>query len=368
MIEDEEIIRLYKTPGHPIAFSAPYTIYKFFKGEVSLKRIKEILEHINAYTLHREYKQPKNYNPYYVNYRRHQFQADLIDVSQLKRSNGNVTFLLIIIDVFSRKIWVTPLKRKTASETSEALRGWITSLGEDFTTGRRFLTDSGKEFLNRDVENLMHTNNISMYQAKNIHKAAIVERVNKTLQVLIYKYLTYKGETKYIDVLSDLVRGYNQRKHRAFHYRFSPNEADDKANEIQIRSIHVNTAGKKLMKKKTTNTFKVGDYVRIKTFATAPSSSRRAYVQQFHGEIFEVTRVKTSLPITMYYLRSLNTEENIEGAFYANELVHVRGDIFQIEKILRTKGSGSNKKLFVRWKYFDSRWDSWIKASDLIEE
>ena len=34
-VTKEDVIRLYRTPGHPIAFSSPERIYKYFNGDVS---------------------------------------------------------------------------------------------------------------------------------------------------------------------------------------------------------------------------------------------------------------------------------------------------------------------------------------------
>ena len=317
------------------------------------------------------------HNPYYTYNRRRQFQADLIDISGLKRANDNVTFLLVVIDIFSRKIWVMPLKRKTGKETASALRAWFENAlaDEDEDDRRSFLTDSGKEFLNAEVRSLMREKGVRMYQAKNVNKAAIVERVNKSLQILIYKYLTDSGEARYLDVLPRLVSGYNNRKHSTLN-NFTPNEADLERNEIRTRAIHTNRYANILMKsrkkrgkrprtKRKESRFAVGDRVRIKTLAKAPSSARRSYLQQFHGEYFEIERVDLRMPVTMYWLRSMNTEELIEGGFYANEMTHVRGDTFKIDEIIRTRGRGAKREYFVRWKHFSPRWNSWVKADDV---
>lgn len=372
IINRDYIVKLYKTPGHPVAFSSPQAIYKFFEGDVSLSMIQDALEHVDSYTLHREYKSPAVYNPYYTYRRRVQFQADLIDISSLKQDNDNVTFLLVIIDIFSRKIWVMPLKRKTGVATATALEDWFTEMEQEpgwSTTSRSFLTDSGKEFLNQLVRDLMTRKGMRMEQAKNIHKAAIVERVNKSLQVLIYKYLTDRGETKYLDVLSSLVKTYNNRKHRSLNY-LSPNEADTPENQVIVRSIHLTRYAKinNRRTKKNYVKFKIGDTVRIKTHANAPSSARRAYLQQFHGEYFVVVKINRRMPIIMYEIKSMDTEEEIEGGFYANEMVPVRGDTFKIDKILETKGRGRKKKHLVQWKHFSSRWNSWVKDSDMVNE
>lgn len=369
VITKDQIIALYKTPGHPVAFSSPGTIYRFFNGQVSESFIREALESIDSYNLHREYKKPRTYNTHYVYRRRKQFQADLIDIASLKEENDMVTFLLVVIDVFSRKLWVVPLRRKTAEATKDGLLVWLNSMPND--KPESFLSDSGKEFTNRLVLNLMRERNIRMVQSKNIHKAAIAERVNKSIQVLIYKYLTNHGVVRYIDVLPEIVSTYNNRKHRSLDY-MTPNEADKIKNQMKVRSIHIMKYGKlATIKKKRImrgrkNKFKIGDTVRIKTYAQAPSSARRAYLQQFHGELFTISDINSRLPITMYEIKSMDTEETVSGGFYANELTRIRGDTFKIERIIRTRGKGVRKEYLVRWKYFGPQWDSWVKAEDMV--
>ncbi len=57
---------------------------------VSLRRA-----HSQSYTLHREYKCARQYNPYYVHNRREEKQADLINVSTLAWKNDGIRSLLL---------------------------------------------------------------------------------------------------------------------------------------------------------------------------------------------------------------------------------------------------------------------------------
>ena len=359
----QEILRNYRTAGHPTAFSAPHTVYKYYGKRIPLSVIQRALQINDSYTLHREYKKPASYNPYYVYRRRQHFQGDLIDVSSLAADNDNITFLFIIMDVFSRRMWIVPLQRKTAEETSQALASWLDIIDAPhcFAPNPYLLTDSGKEFLNRKVRAVAEVNGLELRQAKNVNKVAICERANKTIQVLIYKYLTDKGETRYLDALPMLLRSYNSRKHRSLQ-NISPDLADLPSNEATIASLHLKR-NSKIKRKKVK--LCVGDKVRIKTHAKAPSSARRAYLQQFHGEIFTVERISTRMPIPFYYIKSMNDGELIDGGFYANELSRLEGETFKIESILQTVGRGRRKKHLVRWRYFDERWNSWVLDSEL---
>ena len=354
----EEILNSFHTPGHPIAYSAPSAVARFFN--ISEKKVRDILEHSDTYVLHREYKRPRVFNPYFIYNRRELVQADLIDIQSIHTTNDNVKYLLVIIDVFSRKIWVYPLKRKNSGSMMEALRAWqqdIDRLPEVFST------DHGTEFFNRPVQNFFASNNVDQQLAVGTSKAAIAERVNKTLQILIYKYLTDKETLRYIDVLPQLVETYNNRKHRALAYQFSPNEADLPRNEPEVLGIH-RARIQKVKRKKPK--FKVGDIVRVKTDSRVIDTAKRAYAEQFRGEYFTIFRVNTRLPIPLYYLRSNNTNEEIRGGFYAEELQRVQGNVYKIEAVLRRRVRRRRREALVKWKYFGPEHNSWIPERDLV--
>ena len=75
--------------------------------------------------------------------------------------------------------------------------------------------------------------------------------------------------------------------------------------------------------------------------------------------------LRGGLPI--YRLTDFHDEE-IKGTFYQSELqkVDVRDDdIWKIEKILKTKGTGNNKHYFIKWLHWPKKFNSWIFARDV---
>lgn len=353
---DQEIIDNYRNPEHPTAFSAPGTVARYYN--ISKKRAKKLLESIDSYVLHREYKRPRKFNPYYIYKPRTLIQADLIEIRTMSEENEGINYLLLIIDVFTRKIWVYPLKDKQGNTVRDALNTWIQSLR---VKPKVFSTDGGKEFWNNPVKTLLRRYNIELQLAVGTSKAAYAERANKTLQIIIYKYLSDKETLKYIDVLDKLVDSYNNRGHRSLEY-YTPNEAEQRRNTRTIREIAMKRFNK--IKKKSP-VLKVGQKVRIKTDAKQIVSSRRAYAEQFHGEYYIITRINDNLPIPVYFLQSMDDGQDIKGSFYKEELQPVEGDTFKIERVLRWRGRGRNRQGFVRWKYFGPRWDQWIPAADI---
>jgi transposase InsO family protein len=348
----------YTTPGHPIAFSAPNRVAKFFK--ISPAKAKKILQSVEGYTLHREFKQPKIYNPYYVHKRREQIQGDLIDVSRMADSNGGITFLLVLIDIFTKRLWVFPLKDKKAANTDRALKSWIRSLD---VLPKKIMTDRGTEFTNNRVQQLLRSHRIKWQPANGTLKACIAERVNKSLQILIYKYLSQNETVNYIDELSNLVKTYNERGHRTLE-GMTPLEADRPENESRVQEIF-HEKYEKMARNRKKPKFKIGDLVRIKTDPKKITSSARAYAEQFHGEYFNIMRINRTLPIPMYYLRSTDNGDLIEGGFYAEELQKISGDVYKIERVLEERTENGRRELKVKWKYFGEDWNEWIPAENV---
>ena len=70
-------------------------------------------------------------------------------------------------------------------------------------------TDKGTEFINESFQQYLKKQGIQFYTATNEPKAAVVERVNRTLKSKLYRYFTGVNSLRYIDVLQDIVDSYN---------------------------------------------------------------------------------------------------------------------------------------------------------------
>ena len=46
--------------------------------------------------------------------------ADLIDMQAFSKDNNEIKYLLTVIDIFSKFVWIIPLKRKTGQEVVNA--------------------------------------------------------------------------------------------------------------------------------------------------------------------------------------------------------------------------------------------------------
>ena len=83
-----------------------------------------------------------------------------------------------MIDIFSRYLWLRPLKDKTAKNVLNAFKSI-------FDGGVKFLkirTDGGKEFSNRFLQQYLKGKNIYHYITLNEKQANYAERVIRTLK------------------------------------------------------------------------------------------------------------------------------------------------------------------------------------------
>ena len=103
--------------------------------------------------------------------------------------------------------------------------------------------------------------------------------------------------------------------------------------------------------------FKVGGTVRISKYKNIFA---KGYSPNWSEEVFVIKKSKNTVSWT-YAISDLNGEE-ITGSFYEKELQKTSQKEFRIEKILKRKGD----KLYVKWKGYDNRFNSWIDKKDLI--
>ena len=184
------------------------------------------------------------------------WDADLMDMTNLAEFNDGTSFLCIFIDIFSRQLTVIPMKNKSTNET---LRAFKKAMKESQSQPETLRTDAGKEFLGSQVRDYLADREIYQQVAKNEHKANYAERVIRTLKKKIYKYLYSNKTQRYIDVLQDLVDGYNNSFHSGI--KCSPSSVTkDNQHTVWIQQYMPRKGN---IKPPTQFQFQVGDLVRI---------------------------------------------------------------------------------------------------------
>ena len=259
--------KIYYNPKHPDAFAGPQKLCKIVQDEniynISRSKIRQWLQDQDVYSLTKPIKRKFKRNRIVPTKQDSQWDMDLADVSNLAKNNDGVKFLLVVIDLFSRYLWVHPLKGKTHQDV-------LNGLNEILKDNRKLeavRSDKGSEFANRWVKKFMRDFNIYYFTSQNETKANYAECVIRSLKSLIYRYMFQKQSHRYVDVLPDFVSNYNNRRHRSLGNRtpasVGPNEP------LLWKFMYTDSLKPKSEKTKHVKAtlqhykYKVGDHVRI---------------------------------------------------------------------------------------------------------
>ena len=348
--------KLYRDPKFPASFTGQERFFNAQKQQnpsLSRKKVNRQLRAVDSYTLHKPTKKPKLYRRIYTKGINYLYQCDLVDLSAFQQDNDGYKWIITIIDTFSKKAWAFKMKRKTGQSIVEVMTPFLRE-----NTPQKIQFDEGLEFYNSLFLKLLKKHKIKHYSVYSETKGAIIERFNRTLKERMFRYFTSRGSHRWVDILQDLVDGYNSSKHRST--SFAPNDVTP-ANEKKVRE---NLFPKiKKLKEHTKPVFKVGDSVRI---TRKKGIFEKGYEMNWTWEVFQVNEVKRTYPVT-YGIIDYGGKI-IQGSFYKSELqlVDKSDNIWPIEKIVdKRKRSGQTEYLVKFWGYPNEA-NSWISQQDLF--
>jgi hypothetical protein len=148
---EENLNDIYYDPSNPAGFAGPDKLYRYVcqAGKFVIRRykIRKWLQKQESYSLQRPLKRSFNRNRIAVTKIDDQWSADLMDMVKFTENNRGVAFILVVIDVFSKYLWLRPLTDKKGATVAKALE-YIILEGR---TPQRFRLDSGQEFKAKKV-------------------------------------------------------------------------------------------------------------------------------------------------------------------------------------------------------------------------
>ena len=248
---------------------------------------------------------------------------------------------MCVIDIFSKYVWLMLLEDKKGISIANAFEKIFK---ESNRQPNKIWVDKGSEFYNNSFKNWLQDNDIVMYSTNNEGKSVIAERFITTLKNKIYKYITAISKDVCIDKLDYIVKECNNTYHTSI--KMKPVNAKDNT-YIDFKK-ESNDKNPKL---------KLGGHVRISKYKNIFA---KGYMPNWSEEIFVIKKIKNTVPWT-YVINDLNGEEII-GTFYENELQSTKQNEFRIEEVIKRKGD----KLYVKWKGYDSSFNSWIGKKDIV--
>ena len=221
-LADDKWLKCFK-PRSPWDIAA----YSAIKGKRTLGLGVENSNKILSEELHKPKRKNFPRRKIIVNHIDEIFAADLVEMQKFAKLNKGYRYLLTCIDIFSKYSWVIPLKDKKGINVKDDLEKIFKERSPKF-----LWTDCGKEFYNKQVQDLLNENKIKLYSTNNSEiKSSVIERFNRTFKNMMNKKFTENNNTIFYNIIDDLVNKYNNKYHSTI--KMTPVEGSKKLMKIK---------------------------------------------------------------------------------------------------------------------------------------
>lgn len=353
----EYLENIFLDSKHPAGFSSFSTLYNFVKGEkgglISGKQVKEWLERQEAYTTNVT-KKKKNKWGHRVVAPHGQYLYD-VDSAYFKRGGRN-KFFILAVDVFTKKLDAVPVQNLKGSTTAIALAKIFDRIGSP----THIRTDLGREYIAKEVQEMLQEKKVKHYFAHPIPKASLAERHIRTIKRDLQRRVQGKGLKDWSTALPDVVQSYNQRLHRGVN--MTPNQAE-KVHPSKIWHENERNHFNKLPPPKDYK-FKLHDPVRV---SLNKGAFDKESGENFSTKLYYITNRTNPDGIPRYKVKN-DKNEGINGSFTDNELQKViidQNTSYRIEKILTKRLKDGVKQVKIRWQNYDASYDSWVDEEEV---
>ena len=311
-VVEQELRDLYYNPE--TGFQSAERLYQKAKEEginVSRRIVKEWLREQDTYTKFKPIVKRHKFRRVFVKDLGDQLQMDLVDMKKFKKENKGYYWILTGIEILSRFAFAIPVYRKDTENMTRSVAKMMALFKKRFGMYPKVIQfDEGKEFYNVGIKSLLRdAYNVKYFSTHTGKKAAIVERFNRTIKRMMWKYFDVEKTHKWLDDLDFLVKNYNNTKHTSI--KMKPADVNE-SNKSQVwMRLFGNPVGDIPSPK-----FKVGDKVRISAYKNIFT---KGYEANFTKEIFKIVEVFFGDP-TVYKIKDVENGEEILGKFYQQEL------------------------------------------------
>jgi hypothetical protein len=276
---------------------------------ISRRALMAWLKNQHVWQLSQRPKREENFRPLIVKRPREYLQVDLI--GPIKGCKDNKKFYaLVVLDLFTRKMWTKSSFNKTAAEVTKNFRSL---LNEKIFTAASYKedkpyyvsSDNGTEFtgvFSDMLKKRKEEGGVSVRQVFGIPgkatNQAYVERSNQSVKSIMYKLMKSWNErcpSRFLGMATDI---YNASYHSTI--MMTPNDADDPGKiKIVTKNVQAGIDKKLLLEKKyrekenasNSGLLKVNDYVRIRKLKS-PLDHR--YFDNYEDQIRQVHKVQGS--------------------------------------------------------------------------
>ena len=217
MINEQGLRDIYYDPSK--GYQTAEKLYQKAKADgvkVNRRLVKEWLETQDTYTRFKPVIRKHKFIKTFVKGLADQIQMDLVDMRKYASKNKGYRWM----EILSRYAFTVPVYRKDTKNMTKAVDLLLSNFKARFGGYPNVAQfDEGKEFYNVGVRDLLKSHNVNYFSTHSDKKAAIVERFNRTLKTMMWKYFYSKGTYNWTDVLDELTKNYNNTKHSTIHMK-----------------------------------------------------------------------------------------------------------------------------------------------------
>jgi hypothetical protein len=294
----QRLYKLLKQDGHKIttkdiqSFLNKQKEYEMLKVKQTKK--KKLQGHITAIT----YKENA--------------QLDIYDLSKYESKNKGYKYMLALIDVFTRKAFIRPMKNKNISDVLLNLKDIF--ITDDYIP-HVITSDTDKTFMSAEVQKLFQKYDIfhDAIIAGNDHRVlGIIDRLALTLKMIFSKIFIRYEKAVWINHIKNVIEQYNNSPHSSLD-GLTPNDATKLQYQHDVASINRS----KISNKKVVSLFKVGDNVRIRLTqgfrkGTEPRYTDNVYqVVSVDGQRVTLNNNKTYIDSDVIITYTTDTQSNV---------------------------------------------------------
>ena len=122
-------------------------------------------------------------------------------MQSLSKYNKENKYLPCAIDLFSKYVWVIPIKDKKGTSIVDAFQKIISEERKP----NKIWVDQSSEFNNNSVKDFLKINDVEIYSTYKEGKSLVAERFLRTLKSKIFENMTGISKNLYFDVLMILL-------------------------------------------------------------------------------------------------------------------------------------------------------------------
>lgn len=136
-------------------------------------------------------------------------QVDLADFQQLAKENDGYRYLLVGVDVMSRRLFTAPVKAKTSVEMKKAFE----QIFQQMPNLPSFIySDLGLEFTSKEMKEYFKEKGIKQQTTRTGEtKAAFAEGKIKVIKERLYRWFSEKNSTRWLETVPKIVKALNNK-------------------------------------------------------------------------------------------------------------------------------------------------------------